>query len=508
MKMNKSQIKQSSLIVAILFFYMLFQLPFLSTITSIMVDESWYANVAYNFSIGNGLIETATGSHTGAGQEMFIYTGLLGIFFKIFGTSLFSARLFSVISGLIALIGFIGILKKLNVNNLIIMFSSILFIVSNVNYIIFRTVRPDGILLMFAIWAFYFLLTSINTLDSHYMIPSGLLSAVSFLCHPHGAFYILIIGAVAVYFSYKRNKLSYIFYFIIGCLPIFIWFFVYLFNYRYDYFNNFIGFISSRSAIDQGLFFPSILYKITHFTERYTIGIKRLFILLCEIGVLVIGLFYFKKDRKIFFVSLCGVTYFLMAFMLLRTFATRHFGEVLIFSFVAFSVFLNYYKIHKKSYIALIVIGLLYLGNNLAGNLFVILRDLNNTPYSSIEKQIDSCVPDNTTVFSLFNFWYPLKNNNVYTYRTRDTKWAELGVSNWKYAAEIQEVDYIVVSDYMVNEKAPTVGREVTVGWKKKNNFEYYSILKNICKNRGELLKTIKTIGYSDIEIWKIVDRE
>ena len=152
------------------------------------------------------MVETATFSKTGAGQEIFIYTGLLGIFFKIFGTSLFSARLFSVISGFLALIGFIQILKILNINHRTIIFSSILFIVSNVNYIIFRTVRPEGILLMFAIWSFYFLLIAIKKLSPYYMIPSGSLVAVSFLCHPHGVFYIVIIAAVASYFSYKRNK--------------------------------------------------------------------------------------------------------------------------------------------------------------------------------------------------------------------------------------------------------------------------------------------------------------
>ncbi len=69
----------------------------------IVVDEPWYANTAWNFSVGNGFVDTAVGS--GAGEETFLFPFLLGLAFYFFGVSLLTARMVSVIGGIISIIG-------------------------------------------------------------------------------------------------------------------------------------------------------------------------------------------------------------------------------------------------------------------------------------------------------------------------------------------------------------------------------------------------------------------
>lgn len=93
------------IILFLLALYLYLQLPFLTRLTRVWVDEPWYASTSYNFARGEGLIETAVGS--GAGEVLFLYPLLLGTFFKVFGTTLFTGRLFSVLAGLLALLGFI-----------------------------------------------------------------------------------------------------------------------------------------------------------------------------------------------------------------------------------------------------------------------------------------------------------------------------------------------------------------------------------------------------------------
>ena len=109
--------------------YLLLQIPLIGVVPSIMVDEPWYANTAWNFSIENGFINTVPESKTTAGIDLFLYTFFLGTAFKLFDTSLYMAKMVSIIGGLIGLIGFINILKELRITNrFIVIVSSLLFI--------------------------------------------------------------------------------------------------------------------------------------------------------------------------------------------------------------------------------------------------------------------------------------------------------------------------------------------------------------------------------------------
>lgn len=193
--------KNTYLMICVSFLYLVFQLLFLDKIPAVMVDESWYANVGYNFSVGKGLVNTNPGSGTGTG--VFLYTLLMGVFFKGVGTSLFTARLFSVVGGLLGLLGLGCILTELKVRQRVIFLCSMFYIFSNVTYIIFRTVRPDGWILTFAIWGGFFLLSAIRSGKEIRFFLAGLLVSASFLCHPNGALYIFLFGIVTLIHSWQ-----------------------------------------------------------------------------------------------------------------------------------------------------------------------------------------------------------------------------------------------------------------------------------------------------------------
>jgi len=187
--------------------YFLLQVFFLDSVTNIWIDEPWYANTSFNFSQGRGLIDTAVGSSVD-GIFNFLYPLGLGVFFKAFGTSLMTARLFSVLIGLIALLGIIQILRTVKVGNKCVFFGSLIYIFCSVNYIVYRTARPEAFEVALIIWGLYFLLLGFTKSQNKSYFWSGLITSASFLCHPNAAIHLLVLpqmqkNLVPLWGSYK-----------------------------------------------------------------------------------------------------------------------------------------------------------------------------------------------------------------------------------------------------------------------------------------------------------------
>ena len=479
--------------------FLLLQIPLIDTIPGIMVDEPWYANTAWNFSIGNGFTNTVPGAY--GGDDLFLFTFLLGVAFKLFGTSLLIARTVSVIGGVIGLIGFFQVLKLLKIRSKSIVFiCGLLFIFSNVNYIIFRSVRPESWVVALVVWALYFLIKGSRTNKEVNYLFCGLLSSTVFLCHPHGALYILLFGIIVLLYCYNNKNFKTLTYYILGILPIAVIFFLYIFAVRQETLLEFFGSWSSRIATEQESFIPSQISNLNTFFRTYTLGLKRLFIFIFEVGVLLYGLFFYKKNKYVYMLSIIGLTYFLFALVFLSPFSTRHFGEILIFSFITFALLLDYNKNNIFKYKFLLIIGFIYLGNNLAGDLYVIWRYSDRTPYSHIENSIDSIVPDNAKVLTLLNFWFPLKNNENYNDYTRWKLTDYMGLDSF---LESGHGDYVVISDYMVKGITSTSGRIIS-GSKRNAKEKYYDKVHHYAEENGKILETILTNGYGEIEIWKL----
>lgn len=497
--MDKS-LSRKYLFIFIILVYVIFQSVFLTKISGVWVDEPWYANTAYNFSQGNGLINTVPGS--GAGVGLFLYTLILSLFFKLFGTSILVARFVSVIAGLFAIIGLLKVLKQLEINqDKIVFLVSLLFIFSNVYYIVFRTVRPESFIVSIVIWALYFLIKAYNSSSKINYFLAGLLSSAIFLVHPHGAFYIFIFGIFCLVISINRKKIIPVLYYSCGVLFIFLILAYHIYFIRGENIIEFFSPWMTRTSVNGSSTVSNFINNISVFFNQYTLGIKRLYILIFEIGILITGLFFWKKNKKIFIFSLFGVSYFILALLSLSVFATRHFGEVIIFSLIVFALILNYFKNNKKVLMLFVTIGSFYLLNNFTGDLYLIYKDHNRTSYSIIEKKIDGIIPDNTKVLTLMNFWFPLKNNDNYNSYTR---WEKKDYKNLDDFIDSGDAEYVVISDYLTKNVTATSGR-IDLSNKNKNN-RYYNLVYSYAENQGILLETIKTNGYGNIEIWKIVN--
>jgi len=148
----------------------------------------------------------------------------------------------------------------------------------------------------------------------------------------------------------------------------------------------------------------------------------------------------------------------------------------------------------------LILVGLLYLLNNVAGDLYIIKRDYRNTSYNILEKKIDLIIPDNSAILSYMHFWFPLKNNENFNSYTR---WNKKDYNSLDDLFESGDLDYVVISDFLTSGITMTSGRKLARIETTKHN-KYYNKLHNFAQNNGKLVKTISTNNYSDIEIWEI----
>ena len=200
-------------------------------------------------------------------------------------------------------------------------------------------------------------------------------------------------------------------------------------------------------------------------------------------------------------ISITGLLYFVIGMIILSPFNTRHFGEVLFFSLITYALLLHYYKAHQKTYKFVIAIGFLYFANNLAGDIYFIWGNRNNTSYSLIEDKIDQIIPDKTKVLTLLNFWFPLRNNDNYNSHTRwrKTKYNDLG-----HLIDSNDLDYVVISDYFLKGVTPTSGRQI----KRTNYLEdkkrYYNSVHSFALSNGVMIDSLITSGYGTIKIWEI----
>lgn len=472
--------------------YFLFQLLFINKVPDIMVDEPWYANTAYNFSKGLGFINTCPG--TQGGDTFIVYTFLMGVFYKIFGCSLFTTRLFSIIGGGIGLLGFIYLLRLIKTKTHIIVIASLLFIFSNIYYIAFRSGRPEGWVIVFGIWALYFAYkyTEDNLWKS--VVLSSFFGALSFGTHPHGALFFASAAIIFISYSIKKSTIVHVWKFSwvsAVMLAVFIFLFVMAIG---DRITEIFGQFSERNTLGNQM---SISSNFIGFFKEYTLGIKRLYIFLFEILIIVFAFYYYHRKNFISnSLAICAIFVFCFSILIFNPYPSRHFGEVAIFSLLILAVLLNLSSslLLKALYIATAI----YFLNNLAGDAYIIAKKHNNISYERLSQEIDKTVPDNTIVISLLEFWFPLKENVNYNSYTR---WWLTKYGDLNELIDSNTVQYVVMSDLIVKTTTGTSGRVKNVPEKDKQFYESANIL---TKKMGILIKEIPTENYGNIQIWKI----
>lgn len=469
------------------------ELSFLNVVPDPMIDEPWYSNTAYNFVHNYYFTNTNVGY---SGGDLFCFSSFaIAIFFQVFGFSFLVSRLSSVLAGLLLLAGFIKLLRDLKIKDSIIFYSALLLIFSNVFYVISRTARPEIWVLSMGIWSLCYAHKFYQSKKLKHSMLAGLFAAFSFLAHPYGILSVINAGAMLSLGAIKDKSIRHLFYFGITFLTAFG--LPVLFCLSNPAYNTYLLSleISARNSVTAG---TGLVNNLMAFFTAYTLGIKRLYILIFEISILLPGIFVLRKEKISWLFPAIGIFNFTFGILLLSPYSTRSFGQVMVFSVLTFALLLNDLKPEKIKRI-LLCLGTLYLLNNLAGDIFLVYKKIDNKPFNQLVKSMDAHIPDNKVVISLLEFWYAFPDNEFYS---NYTQWYSKKFENLDDLIKSDHIDYIVLSDYFIRGYSATTEREEPVDTRK---LEYYNTLLNYAKKSGSLIYELDGGNYGQVKIWKVI---
>lgn len=485
--------------------FLLLELPLLTSAYRITVDEPWYSQVAWSVLNKHDLYNHTLGS--GGGDVFFLYTGLLALFYKLFGVSLYVGRFLSVLCGVAAVIGVARILYSLNVRWKIVMLCTAAFIVSNLSYLTFRTIRPEAICAALAIWSTWFLLSFLRSHSPRPAALCGLLVGMGILCHPNLALLATVIGGVFVADAIRYRKVKPLLAYVITSGALLLLLPVVIELTRHDglagVFADFskLDRLTAASQDDLG-FFPTAWNNTTQFAGRMTLGGKRLLIVVVEMGTLCAGLLLFRRIGVGGVLSFLVAGYLTLALLFFNNFSVRAFTEVEWMLFVVFALLLKELSASAtsswKPRAAILAFSLLVL-NNLAGDLVVMKRGLATASYDEINEHISALVPSNSLVLADQIFWFPLQESRIFN---KHSRWHKLDYPNLDTLTGSGDVEVAIFVDRQDMEKMMGLGKKGPWSDSTRLQLKHRDAVEAYSKSKGELIERFEVAGYGWLNVW------
>ena len=476
--------------------YCLLYFPFLDQIPSIAMDEGWNAFTSASFF---GLLPHPEFeiSKTVFSQYnlFFLYYACIFPFLKLFGISLFSIRLFSTLCGILGLFGLYKINRLLNWPRYAELLVYLLYITSNISLVLFHWGRPEGMVTTAYIFFIYFFLKGYITDSKKAWFLTGSFSMIMLITHPFSGLILFPMGAFMLNKIIKKQLTPFT-YFMLGVLPFFLLITINLFIINVHNIQNTVFNILDRTSVatNKGFF-----ERAFAFLNHYTLGIKRLYIFLFEIGILIYGVIRKKHSKPAKLLSFFGLSAWVIGLYLFSPFRRRYFCIIAITSIIVLGELLAkrpFRKIQDNLWLWGLT-GIFFL-NTLAGDLYYGYKHIRNTSYKTIMKKLRALpIPKSASIVVPVQFWMPFHDyyaiSNVHDFPI-------------KQFDSIQEmlnagvIDYVLVSPYLLENKSPTTGQ--TTSFYPTGN-PYLIALMNYSKTAAELAFTIDAPPYGTLEIYK-----
>lgn len=483
-----------------LLLFTILELPYIDRIPKVWVDEVWYAGTAYNFSKGLGFTnQNVIGLY--GGDYLFGYTLFLGTFYKIFGCNLLVSKIFSYLLGILFLIFFFFLAKELSFNNKEKVIFLIFFLFSSTVFLVYRTVRPEALKVLFSLLSLIFLLKGLKG-NEKFFVFSTFFSLCAVMTHPDEIFFTLIFFILITIYSVKQKNFRPVLYFLSVVILCSLFYLYFLYFIKKSSLQEFYFLYGRRLSAYQGSLFGEIFFKMKNLYNDYALGLKRLYIFLFEILIFPIGFIFFRRDRMLKIISSIGFLYFILGFLLMERFVTRGFISIILYSILVLTLIYKNLQ-NKKLKNVLIIFSFIYLFNNFISTGYLIYRDRNVTSYSLIEKHCEKNVEKNKVVLSNIVFYFPFKDKKFYNdytyYKLTEFKTLDSLIKS-------NEIDYIVISDYLTKGITGVSNKKEKEG--SLNDFiSFYKKAQDYAKKRFIQYDSISTNGYGIIKFYrKIVD--
>ena len=177
-------------------------------------DEGWFASPALNLAregyMGTDLLETANTHLTGIRERTYwifpLYPVVLAGWFKLFGFSLFSMRMVSVLAGAVILWSLLTIVRRLKLDWRV---SALAIGFLVIDYQFLRRAsegRMDALCAAFGYAAIAVYLSWRETHLRRAIFASHALCAAAMITHPNGGLYFLPLALAHVYFDWRRLR--------------------------------------------------------------------------------------------------------------------------------------------------------------------------------------------------------------------------------------------------------------------------------------------------------------
>lgn len=390
-------------LVAVVGFYCLNLLPFLSTVRPVMYDESWYASVGYEFYLGHGFSNQIVGA---GGNANFLFPMLTAGFYKIFGISLFSARLLSVCFGIgtIIILHFIFNELKIRLKNRIVIYA--LFLSLTLFNTIFRFARPESASLMFCTLGILFFIRYINY---HKLVDIVFLSftvVCATLSHPFSLLLFALFGMYLVTEAIQAKNHRYLLRLTI--LLFAACFSVYLLYSVSDIYNN------ESSVLTERLYWLDLREAINEYFRTFFFS---------KYSVFVFGLFpflflAFKSDNsKIKILSAVTIAYFIV-FPFLFSADLKMIGlgldYVMLLNLIIVGGVLEYSSFRIFKHRAFFLGLYFFCTMNYAVTLFYNYSKYENVN-TSMQNDISKIIPKNAVVFGPIRQWFCAMETRYYS---------------------------------------------------------------------------------------------
>jgi Dolichyl-phosphate-mannose-protein mannosyltransferase len=389
--------------------YLTIQLPFLTDMRPILCDEPWYANSGYNFLIGNGFINTNVGSGANAN---FILPLLIAFSFKLFGVSLFSARIVAVIAGMFFLYGVRKIFMLIRVDDKYQFLVLTTIIITSHFVSLFRYARPECLSVTFLLLSVIPFLKYYIDRNFKQIIFVSIFLMLSFLSHPFTGVFFGIYGIYFLYDVYRYKEVKLWKYLIVFTALAFLSVFL-LFSSNMLYNHLALDNLISRTTLVHSSF--SIKERILVFIRFWFLS-SRIIFSLPFLLVLLHGFFLKQKIAQTF--SIFGITYLLAALIIFGNdlgMTTYIFNYSIVFSVLIIPFSLEYFErvISRKRIVLIFFIS--YFPINLGASIFNNIQKYEHVN-SRIENELPKKIPIGKNVLGPIEFWFSIPHSNYMSY--------------------------------------------------------------------------------------------
>ena len=387
------------LIGCLLVYTIIIQFNFFS-IPRITYDEPIYSYTGFHF------LKTGSFFHTFnqfSGKEFCLHPFFLSIFFTLFGTSFEVARLLSFCCGILSLTFVYFYCKQLKLSYLLMTLSLSLFVCANTLFVSVRIIRPEclltlgfsGMVLMFG--------TCIQnnkkpTLIKHFFL--GFFISIMCASHLIGVIFCLPIMFYLFYFFIRKKRYHQLCLFVCGGVPIFS---LLCFNFFDQIMNDHLLTRLSSSGKIVPSFDTFQTNFNTYFVNNYVMGFKRLYIVFFEFSSIILGFIMARKNRLLRLFNISFLIFLLTGWVSISNFLRPYYVLLTLICLINCSYLFSLTFSKKKIFVGSFV---LFLINQLAGNIYILKQNINNHHFSEIKEHFKGDLTDKVTVGGEKLFWF------------------------------------------------------------------------------------------------------